>query len=350
MIDLSSAIAEAKTKSLLALIPNRARRQVRGGATPVYLDFCPVHADTRTPNFYIWDYWRGDRAPDAHCFACGFHVRDSIDWVMKDRHLSFVEAVEELAGGEYVATTPKQRIVLPREEKRIYTPRDIEQFWGSMTRADYAYLKDRLGVSADTVLANQIGTIGQNMYVFPSQSFDQPQEYIALMLYDPEGRGVTTKYGYRKWRHWRSGEGAYIFRAPHLKGKRRVLIVEGGKDAIKAVDDGFDAVSLTNGALSYRPEWNRFFTDADRIYVALDWDLSKQDESGREMGRAGQIGTARINSALRRAIPIDWSKLKELFGFEITPEMHGFDYWDARKYFSLADIYRLFDYCEQCYG
>lgn len=52
---------------------------------------CPFHSE-KTPSFYIY--------PDEnkfHCFGCGVHG-DAIDFIMKLKGLSFVEAVNSLTG------------------------------------------------------------------------------------------------------------------------------------------------------------------------------------------------------------------------------------------------------------
>ncbi len=318
------------TTDLLKLIPEHRRRPQREGAR-FYTEFCPRHQDAKTPNLVIYNS-PGDQ--HAHCYACAWHF-DVFGWVMWNRQCDFKEARAYLNNGHREAQTTRPRIALPREpeEPTVYSQKQIDTFVASMRESDYKFLDEFLHIPKGIALSEQIGTIGNKVYTFPSMDFRENGLYRAVMLYDPYGK-LTTQHGPRKWRHFRTNEKGYIFRAPLIRGKSRVLIVEGGKDAERAVSDPFDpidATSLTNGALSWQPHYAEFFEEADEIITALDYDASKIDpKTGCEVGSAGQRGNARIRHDIARAIPIDWQVASEMFGFELPPQ---FDYYDFKEQF-----------------
>jgi len=118
---------------------------------------CPFHNE-KTPSFYV-----NDDKQFYHCFGCGAHG-DVIGFVMRHDHLSFPEAVENLAGQaglEVPRDTPIEREKFDAE-KRLYLLLDRatswfeEQLLTPAGREALAYLRGR-GLSDDTIRRFRLG-------------------------------------------------------------------------------------------------------------------------------------------------------------------------------------------------
>jgi DNA primase len=69
----------------------------------------------------------------------------------------------------------------------------------------------------------------------------------------------------------------------------RVVICEGEFDRLVLETQGFDAVTSTGGALTFRPEWTPFFLTIPEVFVCLDRD------------EVGHLGSERISRLLPTA-------------------------------------------------
>jgi P4 family phage/plasmid primase-like protien len=104
-------IREAKERAdLVALVQADGIPMTKAGGG-LWSLCCPFH-DERTPSLYLY--------PDQtfHCFGCGAHG-DAIHWVRTRRGLSFVEAIDLLAGGP--PPTPDQ-VAARQDDRRKYQP------------------------------------------------------------------------------------------------------------------------------------------------------------------------------------------------------------------------------------
>ena len=122
-----------------------------------FVGLCPFH-DEKTPSFTV-----SDDKGFFHCFGCGAHG-DVIGFAMRRGHLSFVDAVEQLAaeaGLEVPVATPEER---RREERRAGLLETMEaacRFYEDALRSSGGaaardYLASR-GLSDETVARFRLG-------------------------------------------------------------------------------------------------------------------------------------------------------------------------------------------------
>jgi len=330
---------------LAEVIPATSRRRrVRDG----FMDVCFLHADTNPSLHIVTENPEPPHHQFYFCFGC--HIRgDIFDYVRLRDGVGFRDAVKILNGGGDVSkpTVSPRPVVLNPPDRVIYTARDIEPFLRSMGKEDYEFFQNELHIPADVVKQEKIGTMGRSIYTFPSFDFQDPNIIRAIMRYDPKRALPDRKWTHNN-RHPDKREQGYIFRAPKIRGKSRVILMEGGKDALRGVAEGYDTCSLTNGALSWQPEYAEFFDDARELYVWLDWDASRIDPRTHvEVGQAGQRGTMRVLRDIRRAIPVDWNVAKEIFGIELYSGIDAFDWFEIADPW---DTERLLAECKRRYA
>jgi DNA primase len=257
---------------------------------------CPFHEDN-TPSLHVYenDSW--------HCFSCkrGGDVISFVGYFLYgqsyDPATHFVDVVDKLGALDIKP--------LPRPERRTKpaSPRpalnldinQIMQWHDNMTpqRREYwysRYLTDR------TIDEFWLGWDGRR-YTIP-----------ALYRYIPFGvkrrqseidDGEPAKYTSVK------GSIVGLFNSDILIEARNVIICEGEIDCMLLHQMGYRAVTSTGGAGSWKPEWAKFFTHIQRVYVLFD-----NDKAGRE-------GGMRVHSSMRRAklltLPEGIKDIGELF-------------------------------------
>jgi len=109
--------AELRDRVTLSELIGRRVKLVRAGRE--YKGCCPFHHE-KSPSFYV-----NDDKQFYHCFGCGAHG-DAIGFVMQHDNLSFIEAVEILAGqaGMQVPEQTPQEIARAQEEKGLHSLMD----------------------------------------------------------------------------------------------------------------------------------------------------------------------------------------------------------------------------------
>ncbi len=85
------------------------------------------------------------------------------------------------------------------------------------------------------------------------------------------------------------GDVAGLFNSDVLPSASAVVFCEGEADCMILDQLGYQAVSMTAGAGSWKPDWARFFTHIRDIYLLFD-----NDKAGRE-------GAAKVHATMRRA-------------------------------------------------
>ena len=150
-----SFLEEIRNRLPLSGIVNARVRMVRAGRE--FKGCCPFHNE-KTPSFYV-----NDDKQFYHCFGCGAHG-DVIGFVMRHDHLSFPEAVENLAaqaGLQVPRDTPIEREKFDAE-KRLYQLLDRatawfeEQLFAPVGREALAYLHGR-GLSDEAIRRFRLG-------------------------------------------------------------------------------------------------------------------------------------------------------------------------------------------------
>ncbi len=119
---------ELRSRLTLSDIVGRRMRLTRAGRE--FKGCCPFHHE-KTPSFYI-----NDDKQFYHCFGCGAHG-SVIDFVMQNDNLSFIEAVEALAGEANMEVPRASPQDIEREKKR----KDIYSLLEEATRWMEAQLR-----------------------------------------------------------------------------------------------------------------------------------------------------------------------------------------------------------------
>ena len=118
---------------------------------------CPFHSE-KTPSFYV-----NDDKQFFHCFGCGAHG-DAVGFVMRNDNLSFIEAVESLAGlaGMQVPKQSVQEIEKAKVEKSLHSLLEETCQWFEArlrerkNREVLEYLTKR-GLSEETIASFRLG-------------------------------------------------------------------------------------------------------------------------------------------------------------------------------------------------
>jgi len=123
---------------------------------------CPFHSE-KTPSFTL-----NDDKQFYHCFGCGAHG-DVIGFVMQSDNLTFIEAIEALAGeaGMQVPQQTPQEIQRAKKQKDLYTLLEDATKWfeaqlrDPKNREALDYMRER-GVSDDLMAQFRIGFAPEN--------------------------------------------------------------------------------------------------------------------------------------------------------------------------------------------
>ncbi|MFA5041702.1 MAG: DNA primase [Bdellovibrionales bacterium] len=308
-------------------------RMVRAGRE--FKGCCPFHNE-KTPSFYV-----NDDKQFYHCFGCGAHG-DVIGFVMRHDHLSFPEAVENLAaqaGLQVPRDTPIEREKYDAE-KKLYLLLDRatawfeEQLFAPTGREALAYLHGR-GLNDEAIRRFRLGyapTDGQALLrklvgegykaeevvsVGLAKKAEERNEFYSFFrnrVIFPVGdrRGRTVAFGARILGE---GEPKYLNSPDHVlfhKGQllyglsrartalsqgQPIIVVEGYMDVIALVEAGFSGAvaplgtSLTDDQIQILwkllpPAENR---DASRDYspiLCFDGDNAGLRAAARAVDRA----------------------------------------------------------------
>ncbi len=280
---------------------------------------CPFH-DEKTPSFTV--------SPSKgfyHCFGCGAHGT-AIGFLMQYDHMTFVEAVETLAG--------MLGIAVPREE-RERPARRYDELFEIMRRVDLYYqnaLKDSTravdylktrGIDGATAKRFGIGFADQG-WSRVLDRFGTSKEHIDRLLavgliirkddgnhYDRfrdrimfpirDGRGRTIGFGGRvmgddepKYLNspetvlFHKGRELYgIFEAREaLRQIERLVVVEGYMDVVGLARHGIDYAVATLGTATTGDHLNRLFRLTENVYFAFDGDRAGRKAAWRALENA----------------------------------------------------------------
>jgi DNA primase len=151
----SGFLDELRNRLPVSEVIGRHIRVIRTGREHKAL--CPFHHE-KTPSFTI-----NDDKGFFHCFGCGAHG-DIIGFTMRYQHLSFVDALESLAGQAGMAVPkldPRERQKAEQEKTRRSILASAQAWYQARLRAPegraaYDYLRKR-GLSDETIEAFGLG-------------------------------------------------------------------------------------------------------------------------------------------------------------------------------------------------
>ncbi len=177
---------EIRARVALAQVIGQSVKLTRKGRE--YSGLCPFHNE-KSPSFTV-----NEDKGFFHCFGCGAHG-DVITFLMRSRHMSFPDAVEQLAGQaglDLPEQTPQDR----EREKRQAGLHDVteaatrwfeEQLWKPSGKAALDYLLDR-GLTEDTIRRFRLGYSPENRTGLKTalKAMGEPLLVEAGLLIQPE--------------------------------------------------------------------------------------------------------------------------------------------------------------------
>lgn len=156
-------------------------------------------------------------------------------------------------------------------------PTLVEKYQKDLPQRIVDYLKsEKRGLTDETIKNFKIGWDGKSI-TFPV--FDKKGNLVNIRhRRDPEKED-----GAKMWNE--KGGSAALFNIGVLSKKPSfVIICEGEFDAMVAVQNGFDAVSGTAGAGTFKEEWIKEFDEIETIYILYDTDNAGKEGNEKVAG------------------------------------------------------------------
>jgi DNA primase len=290
-----------------------------------YKACCPFHEE-KTPSFTV--------SPDKqfyHCFGCGVHGT-AIGFLMDYEHLSFPEAVEELARQAGIEVPHEARgaisaeppigadlAELLREAARFYrqqlrehaeAPKAVDYLKGRGITGEIAKEFD-LGFAPDgwDHLLRALGkdektrealvTAGLAVKKEGGGYYDRFRARVMFPIHDHRGRivgfgGRVIGPGEPKYLNspetplFHKGRELYgLYRARDaIKRENRVLVVEGYMDVVALAQYGIDYAVATLGTATTREHLERLFRHAPEVVFSFDGDRAGREAAWRALENA----------------------------------------------------------------
>ncbi len=280
---------------------------------------CPFH-DEKTPSFTV--------SPGKgfyHCFGCGAHGT-AIGFLMEFDHLSFVEAIESLAGSMGVEVPRNESDQPARRYDELFSLMDtVARHWQSClkdTPQAVEYLQNR-GVDGSTAKRFGIGYAPDgwsNVLDKFGKSEEATERLLAtgliirkdngkhydrfrdrLMFPIRDSRGRTIGFGGRTMgdgepKYLNSPETVLFHKGRELYGLyearqalrhiERLVVVEGYMDAVALARNGIDFAVATLGTATTSEHLNRLFRLTENAYFAFDGDRAGSKAAWRALENA----------------------------------------------------------------
>ena len=290
-----------------------------------YKACCPFHEE-KTPSFTV-----SVDKQFYHCFGCGAHG-SAIGFLMDYEHMSFVEAVEDLAARAGLKV-PKEAGVFPGPDKDngadlLGLLREAERFYRQQLREHpqagraVEYLKGR-GITGEIAHEFGLGLApdGWDNLLRALGKDDASREALAraglavkkegggyygrfrdrIMFPIEDYRGRVVAFGGRvidkgepKYLNspetplFHKGRELYgLFHAREaIKRENRVLVVEGYMDVVALAQFGVDFAVATLGTATTRDHLERLFRHAPEVIFCFDGDRAGREAAWRALDNA----------------------------------------------------------------
>ncbi|MDH3305208.1 MAG: DNA primase [Gammaproteobacteria bacterium] len=280
---------------------------------------CPFH-DEKTPSFTV--------SPGKgfyHCFGCGAHGT-AIGFLMEFDHMSFVEAIENLAGSMGVDVPRSESDKPARRYDELFSLMDaVARHWQAAMNdmpAAVAYLKQRgidgatakrfgIGYAADG-WSNVLDKFGKSPEATErllatgliirkdnGQHYDRFRDRIMFPIRDARGR--TIGFGGRimadgEPKYLNSPETVLFHKGRELYGlfeaRRalrqidRLVVVEGYMDVVALARHGIDFSVATLGTATTSEHLNNLFRLTENVYFCFDGDRAGRAAAWRALENA----------------------------------------------------------------
>ena len=288
---------------------------------------CPFH-DEKTPSFTV--------SPGKgfyHCFGCGAHGT-AIGFLMEFDHMSFVEAIESLAGSMGV-DVPRDESDRParRYDELFSLMESVQKHWqGELREQQVAidYLKQR-GIDGETARRFGIGfapdgwskvldkfgktpeavdrllATGLIIRKDNGKHYDRFRERIMFPIRDQRGRCIAfggRAIGDGEPKYLNSPETVLFHKGRELYGLfearqalrhiDQLVVVEGYMDVVALARNGIDFATATLGTATTPDHLNRLFRITENVVFCFDGDRAGKAAAWRALENAlGQIREGR---------------------------------------------------------
>ncbi len=280
---------------------------------------CPFH-DEKTPSFTV-----SPAKGFYHCFGCGAHGT-AIGFLMEYDHMSFVEAIENLASSMGVDVPRSESDKPARRYDELFSLMDtVSRHWQSCLKDSppaVAYLKDR-GIDGSTAKRFGIGyapdgwsnvldkfgksdeaaerllATGLIIRKDNGKHYDRFRDRIMFPIRDARGR--TIGFGGRVMgdgepKYLNSPETVLFHKGRELYGLYearqalrhidQLVVVEGYMDAVALARHGIDFAVATLGTATTSEHLNRLFRLTDKVCFAFDGDRAGRQAAWRALENA----------------------------------------------------------------
>jgi len=280
---------------------------------------CPFH-DEKTPSFTV--------SPGKgfyHCFGCGAHGT-AIGFLMEFDHMSFVEAIESLAGSMGVDVPRSESDKPARRYDELFSLLDsVARHWQACLKESSTaveYVKDR-GIDGSTAKRFGIGyapdgwsnvldkfgkspeaterllATGLIIRKDNGQHYDRFRDRIMFPIRDARGR--TIGFGGRVMgdgepKYLNSPETVLFHKGRELYGLYearqalrhidQLVVVEGYMDAVALARHGIDFAVATLGTATTSEHLNRLFRLTENVCFAFDGDRAGKKAAWRALENA----------------------------------------------------------------
>ena len=223
----------------------------------IYHTHCPFHKDEKTKSLVIYD-------TDAYCFGCGLWL-NPVSFLMRYLHITKRQALEklDLVPKVNLKSFKKQ----PKKDPNVIPIETIKN-WYAMLKDHRSYYYSRL-FTDETIDREMWGWSGDR-YVVPvwggvpgercvsvrmrAGKKEMEPKYLGLANYNPRVL-YNTWNALNYYRDWLDDM------------PKTIYIFFGEFDSALAMQDGFPAVSPTNGQNSWLNLWDSFFDGFNVIIV-----------------------------------------------------------------------------------
>jgi len=280
---------------------------------------CPFH-DEKTPSFTV--------SPGKgfyHCFGCGAHGT-AIGFLMEYDHMSFVEAIENLASSMGVEVPRSESDKPARRYDELFSLMDtVARHWQSCLKeapSAVEYLKNR-GIDGSTAKRFGIGyapdgwsnvldkfgksdeaserllATGLIIRKDNGKHYDRFRDRIMFPIRDARGR--TIGFGGRVMgdgepKYLNSPETVLFHKGRELYGMyearqalrhiEQLVVVEGYMDAVALARHGIDFAVATLGTATTNEHLNRLFRLTENVCFAFDGDRAGRQAAWRALENA----------------------------------------------------------------
>ena len=280
---------------------------------------CPFHGE-KTPSFTV-----SPAKGFYHCFGCGAHGT-AIGFLMEFEHMSFVDAIESLAGTMGV-DVPRDESDHParRYDELFSLMESVDKYWQSQLREHSVasdYLKQR-GIDGETARRFGIGfaadgwshvldkfgktpeaierllATGLIIRNDKGKHYDRFRERIMFPIRDQRGRCIAfggRAIGDGEPKYLNSPETVLFHKGRELYGlfeSRQALrhidqlvVVEGYMDVVALARNGIDFATATLGTATSTDHLNKLFRITENVVFCFDGDRAGKAAAWRALENA----------------------------------------------------------------